>query len=779
LSELFLSGFRLGDRAVDPKNGRIDGPDGVANVTPKAMEILLCLASEPAELVEREELIKAGWGTTEGHEESLTRCIAELRHALGDHFDEPTFIQTIPRRGYRLVAPVSIDAADGDELTVQGVGARSPSSLWDELKRRDVMRTSLAYAAAAWLVIEVVSVLAPIFAMPDWTLRTLVVMAIIGFPIVAALSWALQITPSGLAIDMPVREGASGPRLATARKVDLVIIATLMIAVSFLLYREFRPDEPAPGFGSAQSVAVLPFDNLSDNVADEYLSDGLAEELLNLLAQTADLDVTSRKASFYYKGKDVPLKSIVSALGVRNIVEGSVQRSGERIRITVQLVDAQSLMHRWSESYDATEPDLIGIRDTIARKVAAELKTVMTDRGESIIARDAATDRSAYLLYLKALGEIRKEHTDETLGEAEALLKEAIGIDPDFAQAQAALCDTYIARYIVAGREQSYFDSAESACQRALALDGGLAEVYVALGNLYRESGDFGAALLEFEHALSLDTNSYDAIFGMALTLEAQGTIEQAETRFEELPKLEPGYWQAYNAIGNFYYGQGRFAEAAYNFRRAAVLAPRNALAFNNLGAAQYMQGDYRAAAKAWEESVRIRPSNLVLSNIGLAAYYAGEYDKAVEMQQKAIAESPEDFRIWGRLGDSHRQAGDTAEAEQAYQKALGYASLAVERNPSDEETLRYLSLYYSFTGDSEAAIRAIERARMLQPESSRVHYFASKVYFVAGNTDRAVQELEQALSKGYSLAIASADPDLRSLRDSGRIEILATGQRI
>lgn len=770
MSEWFQTGFRLGDCSVEPRLGQIERSDGVEHVTPKAMEILLCLVTHPEDLVEREELIRAGWGGGEGHDEALTRSIAELRHALGDHHDQPTYIQTVPRRGYRLVAPVDTQEGVGERSSTSRDNEPTKLSFWAELKRREVVRNSVAYIAGAWLAIEVFSVIAPIFSLPHWMLRTLVVMAIVGVPIVMALSWALQITPSGLTIDMPVEEGATSRGRMTGRKADMIIIATLIVAVSFLTYREFRPDgKPTPEF----SIAVLPFDNLSDSLSDGYLGDGLAEELLNLLAQTADLDVTSRKASFFYKNKDVPLRTIIDTLGVRNIVEGSVQRYEERIRITVQLIDGQSLTHRWSESYDASEPDLIAVRDSIAREVASELETVITERGQAIMARDADTDRRAYLLYWQAREQLRQEHNDETLGNAERLLNEAIRIDPNFASAFAGLCDTNLAQYSVAGREQAYFTKAEEACQRALALDEGLVEVYVALGNLYRESGELTASLQEFEQALSLDPEHFDAINGIAQTLDAQGSPDAAEEKYKMLARLEPGYWQSYNAMGHFYYSQSRFAEAAFNFRRATLLAPGTAIAYNNLGAAYYMQGDYVAAVNAWEDSVEIRPSNLVLSNIGLAAYYTGDYEKAASMQQQAIDEYPEDFRIWGRLGDAHRQARNDNSAAMAYSNALLYASRAIERNPSDEETLRYLSLYYSHTGNNDAAINTIERARTLRPESSRVYYFASKVYLLAGDTKRAAQELEQALSMGYSMEIATADPDFRELLEDEKIRSL------
>ncbi|MDX2412415.1 MAG: tetratricopeptide repeat protein [Woeseiaceae bacterium] len=770
MSELFQSGFRLGNCSVDPKLGYISRPDGTEHVTPKAMEVLLRLVEAPEALVEREVLIRAGWGDEDGHEEALTRCIAELRQALGDHHDRPEYIQTIPRRGYRLVAPVRFaESAESPEAVTSG-DAREPASFWDELIRRDVVRTSLAYAALAWLVIEVVSLVGGIFEMPTWILRVLVVMAFIGLPIVVALSWAVQQTPKGLALDMPVDAGA--PAATSGRKVDMIIIATLIVAVSFLVYREFRPDT-VEFLTPENSVAVLAFDTISDNVEDEYLGYGLAEELLNLLAQTENLDVTSRKASFYYKDKDIPLTEIIAELGVRNIVEGSVQRSGERIRITVQLIDGPSLTHRWSETYDTSEPDLISIRDTVAGAIATELHTAMTARGQEMMVQDAAIDRRAFMLYLKGRGKLREEHTATTLERAKEFFADAVAIDEEFVRAHAGLCDTYLAWFVQSGNETAYFDLGETACNRALSLDDDLVEVYTALGNLYRVSGQLGQSLVEFEVALTFEPDNYDALYGHAQTLEASGDLEGAESQFRELSKNEPGYWHSYNALGNFFYGNSRYAEAAYNFQRVVTLDPQNALAFNNLGAAQFMQGEYSDAAASWEKSVKVRPSNLVLSNIGLAAYYAGEFDKAADMQVQAIAEAPEDYRLWGRLGDARRHSGAAEAADTAYGAAMRFASRAVELNPTNEEALRYLSLYYSYTGDNDAAIQAIDRAGELQPETARIHYFASKVYLGAGDLERAIQELELALTMGYSIEIAAADPDLRVVRESGRVQML------
>ena len=755
VTDLLHMGFSLGACSVDPKFCQIERPDGTTHVAPKAMEVLLCLAKQPGELVEREELIRAGWGEDrDGHEEALTRYIAELRHALGDHYDHPEFIQTVPRRGYRLVAPVVVTSTMQAEPPPRDEWALP--DFWEELKRRDVVRTSIAYAALAWLAIEAVAVLGDIFPIPLWTMQAVVIAAVIGFPIAVALSWAVQNTPEGLAIDMPIVSDAPLPSKISARKVDMIIIAALLLAIAFLLVPKPRPD--------SYSIAVLPFDNLSANPIDEGLGDGLADELLSLLAQTEDLEVTARKATEYFRNKDLPLSEIVSELQVGNIVEGSVQRSGETVRITVQLIDGKTLKHRWADSYETDEVDLLQVRDTIARKIAAELRTVITDRGERMMARDANIDSRVFMLYLQGRAELRKEHSPETLLAAEDRFNAAVKIDADFARGWAGLCETFLARFVQSGNEQAYYEEGERACQRAIALEADSAEVYVALGNLYRVSGALDAALREFRNALSIVPEHYEAIYGIAQALEAKGDLDGAQAQYEELIRIEPGYWHGYNALGHFYYGNDRYAEAAFNFRRVTALDPVNALALNNLGAAQYMQGDYASAAASWEASVRIRPSNLVLSNVGLAAYYAGDFEKAAEMQRQALIEAPQDYRLWGRLGDAERQRGEIDEALGAYGEAMQFASRAVELNPSNAEALRYLSLFYSHTGDNDAAIGAIEKVRELQPESSSTHYYASKIYLNAGDLDRAYTELNEALAKGYSREIAQSDPDLAAL---------------
>lgn len=191
MSELFQSGFRLGECTIDPRHGEIKRPNGTEHVTPKAMEILLCLVGNPEKLIEREELIRAGWGGGAHHEEALTRCIAELRHALGDHHDYPEYIQTVPRRGYRLVSSVKIPKAHAAAADTQRKSSdedANSGSFWNELQRRNVVRSSLAYAAIAWLLIEVFSVIGGIFEWQTQVLRIFVVTAVIGLPIVIALS---------------------------------------------------------------------------------------------------------------------------------------------------------------------------------------------------------------------------------------------------------------------------------------------------------------------------------------------------------------------------------------------------------------------------------------------------------------------------------------------------------------------------------------------------------------------------------------------------------------
>src|SRR5688572_23595376 len=316
-------------------------------------------------------------------------------------------------------------------------------SLFNELKRRNVIRVAAAYLVLAWLVAQVAGLLLPTFEAPPWVMRVLVLVLMLGFVGAVVFSWAFELTPEGLKREHEVERDASITHL-TARKLDLAVIVMLVVAVGFTAYTHFAVRAPAsaPPAVAAQagdarpSLAVLPFVNMSAVPENEYFSDGLTETLLNMLAKVEGLKVTARTSAFAFKGQNKDVREIAATLNVNAVLEGSVQRAGERVRITAQLIDARDGTHLWSESYDRKLDDLFAIQDEIAAEVAKALtRSLLGGEDAPVVGTIGTRDPEAYDAYLRGL-EQRALFSFTSLPQAERHFRQALGGDPGFVEAR-------------------------------------------------------------------------------------------------------------------------------------------------------------------------------------------------------------------------------------------------------------------------------------------------------------------------------------------------------
>ncbi len=572
MDERLLQGFWLGRFEVRPLSASICAPDGTRrHVQPKAIEVLLTLAEAGCEVVTHETLGQRVWGDSNVSHSLVSHCISELRHALDDHAEEPRYIQTLRRRGYRLVAPVSFDEPDhadpapdpdpvvavdpanddppppsaailsgSDGVSELGsVDVIKPLTMWEELNRRRVVRVAIAYMAVGWAMVEVTSTIFPLLGVPEWVVRAITVLVVVGFPVSVITAWVFQVAPEGIIIDMPRREVTSG---GSPRRFEFAIIGALIIALGIMGFRLFvaRVEQPLvearmagqsgapPGameFGPT-SIAVLPFLNIGDDAETEYFSDGLAEELTNLFAKVPEMRVASRTASFYYKGKNEALSTIAEKLRARYVLEGSVRKARDSIRIMAQLIDSRTGYHLWSNDYDRTVVDIFEIQSDIAREVTSRMGIALSAESELLLAAQPTQSIDAYDFYLQGRGYWRRPHNDSVLTAAQALFQKAIDVDPRFADAYAGMCTTLQARFVLESAS-SWFEQAEKACNRALTLDPNLPEVRIALGNLYRLSGQMEDAELEFEQARQLDPGSDAAALGLGRVYAETGRIRK------------------------------------------------------------------------------------------------------------------------------------------------------------------------------------------------------------------------------------------------------------
>jgi TolB-like protein/Flp pilus assembly protein TadD len=643
-------------------------------------------------------------------------------------------------------------------------------SLWEDLKQRNVYRIGVGYAAVAWFTIEVSETILPRLGAPDWSVTLVIVLALAGYPVALFLSWLLQITPDGVVVDRPRRRLNWRAYLI----IDLVIVAVLVSAASIYWFRiykvEYAPDSPS------NSIAVLPFVNIGDDPDNSAFSVGLADELLTLLARIEELKVASRTSSEYFRGRNVEFSEIADALGVRYLVEGSVQKEADRLRVTVQLIEAAANDHLWAENYEASLAGLLDLRARMAGDIIEGLKMALPMESIETLNERPTEDAQAYVWYLQGLEYLRRPRVESNLAEAERLFSEALSKDARFAGAHAGLCRTYLGRFEMQN-DPEWFERAERACHRAITLDEQQVGVYIALGELYRLSSQFDESLEYFDLALRFDPDAIDALMNRGITLDRAGRFGEAEGELQRTVEKEPFYWRGSNSLGRFYMGHGRYSEAIGPFQRATELTPDNVTAWNNLAAALYMDGRVSEAISAFERSADIKPSRSVLMNLANLHYYQGEFRSAGERYRQAFGLAPKDDRTVGGLAASLRFVeGQSAAVREGFLLASELVEDLLEVTPSDSLAWARLASYRANLGDEAGAMEALRKAAPEQSADPEVWFFACLTYMPLDRYEEALDLVEKLIESGYPTDILNSDPDLEPIREDARyLALLST----
>ena len=559
-----------------------------------------------------------------------------------------------------------------------------------ELKRRNVIRMGAAYLVVAWLLIQVSDIVFPRLGLPDWTVTFVIALLALGFPAALFFAWAFELTPEGLKKEKDVERAASiTPQ--TGRKLDRLVIVVLVLALGFFSIDRFvlepardaeqqrdQSDRLAEALEEARkaaaseqvaagpdgkSIAVLAFDDMSPDKDQEYLSDGIAEELLNLLAKVPELRVISRSSAFSYKGKDIKLAQVAEELNVAHILEGSVRKAGNRVRITAQLIEARSDTHLWSETYDRTLDDVFAIQDEIAATVVAQLKVKLLGEAPHV----EETDPEAYTLFLQArhLGRLGTEQGWE---QSNALYEQALAIDPNYADAWNALATNHInmaSRGLLPWDEG--YDKAREAVEKALAIDPGHAPAHDNLGFIAMVyDADLAQAARHYERALQLDPSNLVIMANGASLLLYLGRLEEAIAAYEYFAARDPVDPARHANLAWNYFTAGRWDEAIASIDTTLRLSPGYIGAHFLKGEALLLKGEPEAAladiqaesfavfrlvglAQIYHALGRTADSDAALAeliekhenewsfSIARVLAYRGEVDRAFEWLDKAV----------------------------------------------------------------------------------------------------------------------------------------------
>lgn len=644
----------------------------------------------------------------------------------------------------------------GHPVRLYAISGSKPRSkignLFSELVARRVPHITGAYLAAGWALVEVI----------DWTAARGVIDVRWTYAVFVGL---LTLTPSVLLVSY--LHGAHGPD--HIQRVEKMIVPLNLVLVALLVAVTFQsakvPDPVSPV--ETASVAVLPFVNMSDDQDNEYFSRGLSEELINALAKVPGLYVASRTSSFIFDSSGEDPRSIARKLRVATILEGSVRKQGNRVRVTAQLIDGQNNYHLWTETYERELDNIFEIQESIAKAVTQELVGVLQPNVLSVFAAARAATVGAYHFYHRGLSYLRAPPTERSLENARGLFQRALEEDSNYAQAYAGLCESALAQYELL-KSPPLIDVAESACLEALKLSSNMREVRYALGVLYRYTGDYEESARVFRELLD-DHPTADVWIGLGETNVAQGNFDAAEVSFETAIDREPGNWRNRMAYAEFLYWRSRYEDALEALRRVIELSPDNARAYLLIGATQDYLGNEEASLNATLKSIELSPTRGAYRDLGLTYSQMADFEKATEAFEMAVELGPDDHWSWGNLAHAYEILGDKDASQAAYAKAIELASAALERNERDWLSNARLAMYIVMSGDKGEGLKRIRTSVVEGAEIDEVHFYDAVIRSQLGQTQQALDALERAIELGYPVKLIASDPRFVNIRAEQR----------
>jgi TolB-like protein/tetratricopeptide (TPR) repeat protein len=558
------------------------------------------------------------------------------------------------------------------------------SNFFAELKRRNVYKVAVAYAVVAWLLIQAASILFPTFEAPPWVMKIFVAIILLGFPAALVLSWAFEITPEGIKLESEVAPNESMTR-KTGRKIVAITAVLAVIAAGLFVFQYVRSKSATSVSAetpivTGKSIAVLPFDNLSRDPDNAYFCEGVQDEILTRLAKVADLKVISRTSTQHFKSAPDNLPQIAKQLGVAHILEGSVQKSNDQVRVNVQLINAMTDAHLWAETYDRKLTDIFTVESEIAKTIADTLQARLTGSEKNSIAKTPTVDPEAYELYLRGKF-FAEKRTGADLRKSIEYYDQSIAKDPGYPLAYVGLADSHLlltAYGAISTKEAA--SPARAALKKALALDDSLAQAHASSGLLANLELDLNRAISELGRAIQLNPNYATAHHWIALPLMAIGQSDRAIVEGKRAIELDPLSLICNADLAWVYFNARRYDETEAQARKTLEMDPRFYVAHYYLGEALQFKGKLTDATAEYQKSFESNNDPFSLAMLGQACARQGKTDEARKIlarlreQAKSQYISPYAFAVvLTALGDKARAID---ELERGYDDTGFYISL-------------------------------------------------------------------------------------------------------
>jgi eukaryotic-like serine/threonine-protein kinase len=567
----------------------------------------------------------------------------------------------------------------------------------------------------------------------------------------------------------PRWQGPGAPATAKRKTVPYLFsaLAGAALLAGALLFPAVRQRTAGMLLGAGEKhVAVLPFDNIGSDPANQAVAEGLMDSLTGKLS---NLDLPQQPlwvvpASVVRSRKIDDPSAAGRELGANLVVKGSIQRDGQKVRLTVNLIDAKKLRQIGSASLDDASGDLAVLQDEAVARLARLMNIHVT--GEMLRATGGRASPAAYELYLKALGWMQRYDKPGNLDQAVDALDAAVKADPKFALGYASLGEAYRLKNLMDPNPKWTAEAASNG-RLAVQLDDGLATGYVTLGRIHEDAGQHDLAVQEFQRATKLDPRNAEAHDGTAHAQESAGHLAEAEETFKKAAALRPDNWSGYNSLALFYDRQGRYAEAVREVQRAIELTPDNSVLYLNLGAFYLDTGEARfrpEAEQALRKSIALTPSYPAYANLGLMFCDAKRFKDCAETTEKALQLNDTNYLVWGNLILAYDWLEQEAKAAAACAKALPLLERTVQAKPRESLAHSTLGEWYARTGERQKSFGEIRTALALSPDDPAVLESAGAAYARLGEQARAAESVKKAVAKGQPVEKVKGDPALRKL---------------
>jgi TolB-like protein/Tfp pilus assembly protein PilF len=681
---------------------------------------------------------------------------------------------------------------------LRGKEAVSPLNVFAELKRRNVYRAAVAYGVVAWFLTQLTTQVFPFFEIPNSAVRFVVIALAIGFPIAMLLSWLYELTPEGIVRteDLHPAQARSIQR-ATGRILDFIIIGALLLVIAMLIVGRLPFYRQTGETISQKSIAVLPFENLSEDKANAYFADGIQDEILTRLSKIADLKVISRTSTQHYKSAPENLREIARQLGVAHILEGRVQKSGDAVRVNVQLIKAANYSHLWADTFDRKLTDIFSVESEVAKAIADQLRAKLTGEEEQVIAAQPTDNPEAYDAYLRGLAYTLKAGYSPTnaLG-AQKYLREAVRLDPKFALgwAQLSYFDSlgYLSTTLqptVALREE-----ARQAAETALTLQPNLGEAVLAKGFYYYAClKDYDAAVRYFEQARQLLPNNSRILESMAYLERRRGQWDRSESYLNQAERLDPRNVSLLTQHALSYVVLRRFPEALRKLDQVLIITPDDVAIIALKASIAQAEGDLPRASALLAP---LHPTANDTGELATQVYQAILERRSAQIipRLKEMLAKPDpalgvingELRFY--LGWAQEVAGDHAAAQESWRQARSELEPFLKEQPENYSLIGTLSLTNMGVGEKAAAFALTEQAMAAVPIEKDAVFGPIPIEILArvaaqmGEPDRAIAALQKLLSIPYAGAFPAGpltpallrlDPMFDPLRNDPRFQKL------